>query len=361
MTIIRTGHLLAVTVIMLIWLLASGCTDSGGSRGAQDSGEEGRPSGRPVAAVELTPRDLSRHVEWLAPVQTRHPVRVSTRVAGIVETLHAEEGDEVAAGELLATLDTRESSAELARAAAEEMLARTELGYQETLHASDTVSRHELERARTALAVAVAERELWQARVDLAAIHAPRDGRVSARHVEPGESAEADQLLFELIDPHDLVVRPAVSERDLVHIDVGSSARVRLDALPDAEVEGQVSRLFPAADSDSRLFRVEFRLQEDAGAALGVRPGFLARVQLQLDSRPAVLAVPAAAIGEDENGRFVFVISEGELERRGIEPGVTRGEWTEIRAGLESGEAVLASNPIDMRAGEQVRIVDWRG
>ena len=55
------------------------------------------------------------------------------------------------------------------------------------------------------------------------------------------------------------------------------------------------------------------------------------------------------------------MISDEQLARRVIKPGVTRGQWTEVLDGLERGEIVLATNPIDMRDGERVRIVGWRG
>lgn len=339
------------------WALA-GCGQDLDDANSEDTDTD--RAGRPVAAIELAHRDLSREVQWVAQVESRHRVRVATRVAGILEAVRVEEGDSVARGDLLARLDTRESSAELARAAAEETYARTELAYMEQLRASDSISRNELEQAQTALAVAEAERRLWQARVDFAEIRAPAAGVVTARHVEVGESADSQQLLFELVDLAALVVRPHVSERDRVQLKNDAEASVRFDALPEASVTARVRRIFPAADGASRLFPVEFELPADV-AETGVRPGFLARIRLQLDRRLDVIAVPAAAIGEDEDGRYVYVIADDVLKQRLIEPGVTRGQWTEVRSGLEAGEFVLASNPINMRAGERVRIVGWRG
>jgi len=93
----------------------------------------------------------------------------------------------------------------------------------------------------------------------------------------------------------------------------------------------------------------------------GVRPGFLARIRITVDERGGTLAVPAAALGEDGQKRYVYLVRDERLARRTVEPGVTRGEWTEIRAGLEPGDIVLATNPIDMRDGQRVRIVGWRG
>ncbi len=93
----------------------------------------------------------------------------------------------------------------------------------------------------------------------------------------------------------------------------------------------------------------------------GVLPGFLARVRMPIDERPNVIAVPPSAIAEDDDEHYFYVIDDDLLHRRTIERGATRGKWTEVSEGLEKGEIVLATNPIDMNEGDRVRIVGWRG
>jgi membrane fusion protein, multidrug efflux system len=124
-------------------------------------------------------------------------------------------------------------------------------------------------------------------------------------------------------------------------------------------MEANVRRIAPAADPESRLLTVEIALPEDA-AERGVRPGFLARVTLPVEELEAALAVPSAAVGEDGDVRYVYVIEDERLVRREIELGVSRGPLAVVAAGLEAGEIVLATNPIDMRDGQRVRIVGWR-
>jgi membrane fusion protein, multidrug efflux system len=135
---------------------------------------------------------------------------------------------------------------------------------------------------------------------------------------------------------------------------------IELDAIPGVRLAGSLRRIFPGADPASRLTTVEIELPVDANER-GVRPGFLARVRMPIDPRPEVIAISTAAIGEDGGERYVLVIAEGRLHRRAIEPGVTRGQWTEVLSGLEAGEIVLATNPVDMSEGQAVRIVGWRG
>lgn len=145
--------------------------------------------------------------------------------------------------------------------------------------------------------------------------------------------------------------------RDLV---VGQEVPIRLDAFPDADYVAQIRRIFPAASPDSQQVTVEIALPAEA-ADNGVRPVNLARIRMTVDERPDALPVPAAAaIGEDGDERYVYVVVDERLERRRVETRVTRGPWTEITDGLADGEIVLATNSIDMREGQRVRIFGWR-
>ena len=340
--------------LMLVAVLLVGCGE------AEVAGQAREARATPIAAVEVVPRDLSRRLSLSAPVQSRSHIRLASRSSGTLARVLVEEGDRVRAGQLLAELDTAEQRAELARAEAERE--RAELDYQRTreLRERGVASPAEYQQARATLAVARSERELWATRLAFGRITSPRDAIITARHVEPGEGIQPQDVLFELAVMDELVIRPGVSELDVVHLEVGQSLTVTLDAMPTQPFAGSIRRIFPAADGTSRLVTVEIALPVEAHEQ-GVRPGFLARVQLQVDQRDDSLALPVSAIGENGDDRYVYVISDEQLARRVIKPGVTRGQWTEVLDGLERGEIVLATNPIDMRDGERVRIVGWRG
>ena len=349
----RHGLKHAFWLLLVAWgLVACGNADP--------APEERQARATPVAAAEVRHRDLSRQLTLSAAVAPRLHIRLASRASGTLERVLVEEGDAVRAGQLLAELDTTEQRAEVARAEAE--AERAELDYQRLaeLRERGVASPAEYQQARASLAVARSERDLWAARLAFGRIQAPRDAVVTARYVEPGEGIQQQEVLFELAVMDELVLRPGVSELDVVHLEVGQQVPIRLDAMPDEPLMGRIRRIFPAADGASRLVTVEIALPQEAREA-GIRPGFLGRVHLQIDQRGETLAVPATALGEDGDQRYVYVIADEQLQRRQVEPGITRGQWTEIVDGLEAEEIILATNPIDMRAGQRVRIVGWRG
>jgi membrane fusion protein, multidrug efflux system len=312
-----------------------------------------------IAAVEIQPRDLSRQLSLSGTVEPRVTLRLAARTAGAVQKVLVEEGEAVQDGQLLAELDMSEARAELARARAEEESARHDYRRATELRERGVVSAVQYDTARVALQVAESEHALWRTRVEFGRIHSPLKAVITARHIEPGEAVQSQDTLFELAALDDLVIRLGVSELDVVHLAPGQPVPVRLDALPELELEATIRRIFPVAQAASRLTTVEVALPEEA-MALGVRAGFLARIRMAIDVRRDALVVPSSAIGVHDGTAYVYVISNDRLSRREVQPGVTRGQWTEIVAGLEVGEQVLASNPIEMRDGQPVRVVSMR-
>lgn len=343
-----------IPLLVFSLLLIPGC-------GNPDTGNSPpENAGTPVAAIELVRRDLSRQLSTSATVQARQSIRLAARIAGTFEEVLVEEGDFVEQGYLLARLDVSEQRAELQAARAREERAQQEYRRAKELLDRDLISEAEYALENTNQRVAESERKLWETRVSFGQVKAPVSGVITARYVEPGEAVDARGTLFELAATDELILRFGVSELDVIHLETDQSVPLHIDALPGEEFSGSIRRIFPAADRDSRLITVEVSLPPETHQK-GVRPGYLGRTRMAIDRRPDVIAVPASAIGEGENGSYVFVIAEERLHRREVSRGVTRGQWTEITSGLEEGEIILASNPIDMSDGQRVRIVGWRG
>ncbi len=339
----------------LLAVALAGCSRSGAERGPARRGGQAIP----VAAIEVGPRDLSRTVTVTGPVEPIRSVSVNAMAAGTVVRVLAEEGDRVAAGALLAELDDRELSAQHARARA--VLASAEAGFERArqLRERQLNSQAELDAARAAFEAARADAELWAARLGFTKITAPIAGMVTAKRLERGGAVSANEEMFVLADDSQLVVRVQVSELDVVRLAPGREVAVRLDAYPEARLEGRIRRVFPSADAASRLVPVEVALGR-APAGVIPRPGFLARVELALERREGAIAVPAAAVGVSEDGAFVYVVSADTLARRPVETGLTASGWIEVTRGLAAGEKVVSSGHANLRPGAAVRISEGR-
>ena len=190
-------------------------------------------------------------------------------------------------------------------------------------------------------------------------VRSPLAGVVVSQGVETGDVVSSNQQLFEVADLSTLVATVRVSELDVVRIRSGQPAEIVLDALPGSRFTGRVRRVFPAADSASRLVPVEVAL--DAEAARVARPGFLARVTFALNPRAGVVLVPAGSVLGDQGAQSVYVARDGVVTRREVETGVTQAGQVEIVSGVQAGEAVVVIGNSRLRDGDRVRVVRGPG
>lgn len=348
----------AVALAAAMPLLLAACDDADAPPSGAPQAQEPQRT-LPVRAYTLAPRTLERSVLVAGTVEPLRSIQLAARTDGVIAEVDVEAGDRVRAGQRLARIDVSEQQAELARAEAALREARANVERLEALRERRFVDAASALSARAALEAAESDVELWRTRVAFGRIEASIDGVVIQRLIEPGAAVGRLAPAFELADLDRLVLRVGVSELDAASIRPEAEVEVAIDALGGETINARVRRVFPAADASSRLVTVELDLPE--AHARGVRPGFLARARFAVESRADALAVPAAAVGLGEQS-FVMVIGEdGVLERREVGTGVVRGEWREITAGLRAGETIVATSPLDLAAGDRVRVVETAG
>jgi len=347
-----------VLPIIAVAILIAGCgAEPAGSSGNGFSAER---SSLPVRAFIVSRQDLSRRIQVAAPVEPLRRIQLAARTDGIVSEVRVEAGDRVEQGQLLARLDVSEQRAELARAEASLREAEANFERLARLRERDYIDEASFVTARSEQEVAESEVELWRTRVEFGEIVSPIDGHVIDRLVEPGAAIGRLAPAFELSNLDQLVVRVGVSELDLKQLATGDRVPVRVDAIDEqGPIDGRVRRIFPAAEDTSRLVTVEIELAK--AFDLGIRPGYLARADLLIDFREDVLAVPAGSVGVGDRSYVMVIDGNDELVRRIVDTGVIRGNWREITGGLQSGDRIVSSNPIDLAEGDLVRVVDTIG
>lgn len=353
----RRGLLTSAALLLLAGLPGCSSSDAGAAAGGRPGGG-GRPSAGRTVTVAVAPverRALARSVTLSAPVEPLRRIGVNSQTTGTVLEVLVQEGDRVREGDLMARLDTREVEAQLERARA--TLANAEAAYDRasTMQASQIITEAEFEQAKAAWGTARSDVALWETRLGFGRVRAPGAGVVTAKLVEAGSAVSTNQRMFELADESLLVVRVQASEMDVVHLDGGERVSVTLDAYPDQPLSGRVRRIFPSADPQSRLVPVEVALDR-APAGVQVRPGFLARVRLDLDAIPDAVAVPAPAVGSAAEGAFVYTVVADTLERHLVQTGVMADGWVQILRGVGEGDAVVVSGHTSLRPGVPVRV-----
>ena len=349
-----------------------------------------------VAAVQAPQSSAARSVlDATGYVTARRIATVSAQVTGKVETVLIEEGMEVDAGQVLATIDDTEWRAQVALAEAQLESARSQLAEiraqlqqaerdrlrQEELAVRGLVSTAVVDAAETeaeALAarlasaskgVEVAERSLELSRVRLSntVIRAPFAGVVTVKAAQPGEMISPVSAgggftrtgIGTIVDMDSLEVQVDVNESFIQRVQPGQPVEAVLNAYPDWRIPAEVIAIIPTADRSRATVRVRIAiLERDARIVpdMGVRVAFLAANENTTAEAPARLLVPAAALVETNGGSYAFVLQGDQVVRRDVEVGEMRGEFRQVLNGLRSGERVVLDPSAELADGSKVRV-----
>jgi HlyD family secretion protein len=209
---------------------------------------------------------------------------------------------------------------------------------------------HELRTQRSLYRLARLERQ-----VENCTIRAPHDGFVVHAHdsrrgitIEEGIPVRQRQSLFYLPDLNDMEIVAQLHESIVDRVRPGLRARVRVESLPERQLEGQVTLVAPLATfewySDARYFDAIVKLDR---AAPGLLPGMTAQIEIALPRRENVLAVPTEAVTCAGGRDVCLVVREMGLERRDVKLGAATLDLTEVTDGLREGERVVLNPRVE--------------
>lgn len=340
----------------------------------------------------MQPTDLRREVEAVGTLAARDETIVSAEVEGRVARLAADMGDSVAAGAPLVILDAEklryrldeqraaleqtraqlggrdgdlpsaEETPDVRSARAQRTEAEQRLARAQQLASKQLLPAQELERAATQLETAIAAHEAALAagrnlRAELTAreaalngaarelkdttVRAPFAGVVAERLVSPGQFVRVQTPLLRIVRLDPLRLTAEIPERFGPAIRVGQALSIRVDAYPDAPVEGRVTRISPDVNLKSRAFSIEGEVPNPGGT---LKPGTFARLRIMTDRVDKTLSIPMTAVQTRYGRSLVFVVRNGSLVASEVKLGDRLGPNVEIMSGLEPGVSIVVDN-----------------
>jgi RND family efflux transporter MFP subunit len=329
---------------------------------------------RPVRTLEVYSTGGSRVRTFSGTAQAGLESRLSFKVAGTVQALKVEVGDQVKAGDLIAELDpmdyrlqVEETEASLDRARADLRNAEAKYARVRALYENRNASRDDLDAARAGAESARAQVHSIQKRLELAAsqlrytrLKAATDGAIAEVGVEVNENVQAGQMVVLLTSGTRAEVKVGVPGILISQVREGSEVRVAFDAIP-GEIFLAVVREVGVVTGMSTTYPVTVRLRE---ADSDVRPGMAAEVAFRFgspDDRERFL-VPPIAVAEDRSGRYVFVVEPDSEEfavtrRRPVTVGELREDGIEILEGLSDGDLVVIAGISKIVDGQKVKLL----
>ncbi len=310
-------------------------------------------SSSPVEVAEASRRTISDDITAVGSLLSDELVQIAAETAGRVSDIKFTEGDVVAAGEILITLDDTLVAAQREDAEARLTLAKANYERAASLRKSGTASQTTLDTVNSERLIAQAVYDLIEAQHRKLSIKAPFPGVVGFRTVSPGAYVTAGTPLANLEKVDRLKVNFSVPEYYLAKLSVGQRIEIIADALPGMLFGGDIYAIDPAVDVNGRAIKVKATLSNEDRK---LRPGLLARVTVKGAPRTAV-TIPESALFSRGGDFLVFKAENGKAMEAKVVAGRRENGFVEIIEGVEAGQQVVIAGQARLRDGAEVEIV----
>ena len=353
------------------------------------------PDIQEVTATYPTYGNIEREFTTNGVIRPVSEVKISSELSGEIIELHHEEGDSVAKGDLIIKInqDNYNSLVEMAQASLngvemqyhlkESQLRRSELNYKrhKKMYDNKVISQVEFEEVKGELDIARKELKAAQYSVNSAKaslkeandnlaktnIYSPMNGTISAMNVKIGErvvgtSQMSGTELFRVADMNQFEVVAEVGESDIVHIEIGDSATIKMEAFPNEIFGGKVSHIANSAKSEDPFsqqliyFVIKILIDQKShsephiGGNYRFKPGMSANVSIKTERKIGVLNLPLHSVRSKRDSAtskyhdVVYVIGDDlRVDEREIICGIDDMKRVEVISGLTVGERVVSA------------------
>lgn len=327
---------------------------------------------RPVRYVTVSDENVFRNRSFSGTSKSTRESRRSFKVPGTIVNLPVQIGQRLAAGDLIAEIDsatyvlqTQQAAASLLEAQANDRRAAANYERTKGLYANDNASLNDLESSRAQAesaraVVASASKALEIARLNTSytKLQADADCSIASLDVDVNENVAAGQQVAAVSCGEEFEVNLDIPESVIASVSEATPVSVTFGAIPDQVFSGTISEV-SVASAGTAGFPIVVSID---GSHPSLRSGLAANVTFQFDSATengGGVVLPVSAVIKDPTGTFVFIADSGESEgetivrRRAVTLGELSQSGIEIVDGLQVGDRVITAGTSVIRDGQR--------
>ena len=310
-------------------------------------------------------------------LQSSNQTNYSFKVSGTISDISVEVGQAVKKGDVIAVMDPSDYELEVQKAQAALVEAQSELrsanaDYERTkkLYEAGNSSRSDLDNARAASETAAASTQAMRKSLQIAKqnlsytkLRAQDNCLIASTPANSGENVSSGTEVITATCGDDLEVKLDIPESMISNIRKGMEVQVAFAAIPNKSYEGIVKEVGVAAINGGTTFPVTVLITNDDKNDL--KSGLSADVTFTIDHRVAgemaVPILPSFAVGEDQDGRFVFVVEttqdgKGIIKRTPVTIGQIQQDGIEILSGVKPGMQIVTAGVSVLRDSVEVKV-----
>lgn len=330
--------------------------------GSSSTGENATP------AVKVSRGNIVDKALAVGTVEPENEISIKSKVSGVVKRIFADAGSRVKAGDPLLEVKPDPTPLELADAKRQVQLKEVDMDNltkesvrQESMAKKQLISTKEYEDfqrsfkegqlqlkiARERLALLESGRVTIENTQIESIIKAPIDGYVLRKMVEVGDpvtpltSYQEGTVLMKMANMSRLIFKGTVDEIDVGKLKEGMAAEIKVGALPNEKIEGQLSKISLKAEKkdNATVFPIEVTIPVNSNSVL--RAGYSANVNIIIQKKDSVLTIPERTVTFRNDSAFVRVVLGPErVEERWIRTGLSDAINIEVLSGLSESDSV---------------------
>jgi len=355
---INKNHLLIIVALLL-----SACSKPAAT-------VQSTPAELPLTLISadiltLSNSELSRGPMISGTLQPVVKAELNAEVSAIVTKVNKDNGDTVAAGDLLVQLDQTTfrdklvSAQEAQRSAALAAdQANRHLKRMQQLRAQELVTAEVLETAevranqtQSDLASAKARTVEAQQQLERTLVRAPFAGVVAVRRVSAGDTAQVGKALMSVMDPASMRFEGYISADQVGAVHIGQSVNFRVNGYPGQQFTGEVTRINPQANEQTRQVQVFVSLHNTQQFVAGL----YSEGHIAVDRQQALMLPPGALLREGDQ-TFVWQIKADKLVKQLVQTGSRDPRYgtIEVLSGVAIGDEILRHPQGQLKEGASI-------
>lgn len=337
-----------------LFAIVQSCTESQGKSASIPRASDPVP----VRIVSLEKSSTNDAVITSGRLTTDDETLLSFKTGGVVSGVFVKEGDRVAKGQVLATLDLTEVDAAVSGAKAALDKAERDLQRTKNLFRDSVATLEQLQNAETAFDVANQQFKAAAFNHQFSRITAPASGYVLRRYINAGQVVGVGDPILRTNGAGDgkWILRAGVSDRDWSTIQLGDQAEISVDAFPGETFGGVVIRRSETADPATGAFTIEIAIQAKQSRFAS---GMFASAKIVGSETTTSWSVPYEAV-LDANGNegFVFVTTDKKVAiRKPVVIGTFDGNSIRIKSGLDGSESLIVSGSAYLTDQSPIQVI----
>ena len=327
--------------------------NSNSTKAGDSKNQKGKGKSITVNGIVVKYETFDNNLSLSGSIEANEQVEIRSEVSGIVEGIYFQEGTYVNKGQVLFKVNDIELRAQLRQTSTKEGLAAENERRAKLLLQKEAISQEEYDLARADLKSAQAQSQLIQAQIAKTSVRAPFSGKIGLRSISPGTYITPAILVTKLVNTGKLKITFSIPEKYASQVKSNTMIRFKVAGSED-RYSAKIYAIEPEIAVATRTLQVRAIAENKDGKLL---PGTFADVELPLDIIKDAIVVPTEAIIPVQNGKKIFISSNGLAKEIMIETATRTETSVLVLSGVKEGDTVITNGVMSLKNDDPVKVI----